>query len=125
MRGFGAVASVVAGALLVTGCGRAAAPYVEANAHLLALAPPYPGAKLLRLESDPYRAPDEELGPTIGYTTLATYALARPVAGRTVAAFYARELRGWRERVTTIPCRPVAPPPGAAASGHPLPARTR
>jgi hypothetical protein len=107
---------VVLVALLGTG-GAAAAkgPYVKANAQLLSLAKAYPGARLVRVESDPYRAPDSDYGPIIGYTTVAYYTLAKPVANHFVASFYARELRGWHENMTTIPCQVVAPPPGAPA----------
>jgi hypothetical protein len=87
---------------------------VTANAKLLRLAKPYPGAKLVRVEVSPYGAPDSDYGPIVGYTTVAYYSLAtRPVRNGSIVAFYARELRGWDEKVDTVPCRPVAPPPGA------------
>ncbi len=105
----------------MAGCGRDATPYVKANKRLLALAQPYPGAKLLRVESDPYKAPDDDYGPTIGYTTLAYYLLATPVGSSVVAAFYGRELRGWQENIASIPCQLVTPPPGAPGGKGPGP----
>jgi hypothetical protein len=105
---------VVSISLFATGCADAArGPYVKANAQLLQLAEPYPGAKLVRLESDPYRAPDSDYGPIIGYTTVAYYALAKSVGNQFIASFYSRELRGWHKNFVTTPCRVVAPPPGA------------
>jgi hypothetical protein len=108
--------------LLAPGAAAAAkGPQVKANARLLSLAGPYPGAKLVRVESDPYRAPDNDDGPIVGYTTVAYYALAKPVARHLVASFYKRELRGWRENVTTTPCEVVSPPPGTptgTTTGH-------
>src|SRR5690242_6810039 len=101
------VALVAAACLpLIPACGGAAKdPYVKANERLLALAKPYPGAKVIRLESAPYGPADRELGPTIGYTTVAYYHLDHRVAPLTVAAFYRRELPGWQQRITRTPCR--------------------
>ena len=114
--------AVIVAALAAVGAAAAAkGPYLKANAQLLVLARPYPGAGLLRVESDPYRAPDSDYGPVIGYTTVAYYVLPRPVANQSVASFYARELRGWHERITTVPCQVVAPPPGAPVNPSPGP----
>ena len=110
---------VIVAVLAAGGAAAAKSPYVEANGRLLSLAKPYPGASLIRVESDPYIAPDNDYGPIIGYTTVAYYALPKPVANHSVASFYARELRGWHENITTIPCRVVAPPPGAPAITSP------
>ncbi len=106
-------------AVLATGAAAAENPYVQANARLLSLVKPYPGARLIRVDSDPYSAPDSDHGPIIGYTTVAYYALPKPVANHAIASFYTRELRGWHETITTIPCRVVAPPPGAPATTNP------
>src|SRR5438874_6785031 len=103
--------------LLMPACGNAAeGPYIKANKQLLASAKPYPGAKVIRVESASYGRSDRELGPTIGYTTVAYYHLERRVAPLAVAAFYRGELPGWQERITRIPCRVVGTGSGQAAS---------
>ena len=88
-------------------------PYVRANARLLVLARPYPGARLTRVEIDPYSDPYHEFGPPLGYTTVAYYALSKPANAAAVASFYSRELPGWTENTFTVGCQPIGPPPGA------------
>jgi hypothetical protein len=86
-----------------------------ANERLLALAKPYPGAILLRVESTPYNSDP-------GYITAAYYRLDRRVPPQDIAAFYSHELRGWRVRISHIPCMASISPGGA--SSRPCPSET-
>jgi hypothetical protein len=88
----------VAGAL-ACGCDRGVDRdrYVERNMALLKTLPAFPGARLVKFASTPYKGNELPGARTIGYGTTGVYSVSSATRPRSVIAFYRRALRGsWR-----------------------------
>jgi hypothetical protein len=85
------------------------ATYVLSNVRLLAQLPQYPGARRIRLESEPLRA-YEDMTPLVGYSyvhgynTYATFQTPGPTRSEDVISFFDDRMPEWRiASRTTIP----------------------
>lgn len=78
------------------------ASYVARNTAALEQVPSYPGARLVRVSSTPYKdAPEllQDIAPVSGYRTLRISEPSQGTTPEAVVRFYRRELRrdGWRQ----------------------------
>lgn len=104
MRRLSSLVALTAISTAFTGCAADTngASYVARNTAALEQVPSYPGARLARVSSIPYKnAPEllQGIAPASGYRTLRISELSQDAAPGDVVRFYRRELRrdGWRQ----------------------------
>ena len=92
----------MASAAVTNGCGQhndvARNPYVRKNLATLKTIPPFPSAKLIRVDSTPWRRTEQADAPIVGYATTRIYDLPVGTQAHAVVAFYRWRLRArWKE----------------------------